>query len=246
MGSVNPDVPRRENGFHSLLFNILLPVIILTQGDRLISQPASVLVLALAFPVGYFIWDYQRRKKVNFISILGFVSVLLTGGVGLMQLPRFWFIIKETAIPALIGLAVLGSIFTKHPLIRILVFSKEIFDVEHIQKALVERGSALQMEKLLRLTTTLLSLSFFFSAGLNFFLASYFVKTEPSVDQAQFNSEVGAMTGWSYVVIALPSTAFLIGILYMVVKGIRKHAGLGFEESLAVHLPEENKATEES
>lgn len=246
MGSENPDVPRRENGFHSLLFNILLPVIILTQGDRLISQPASVLVLALAFPVGYFIWDYQRRKKVNFISILGFVSVLLTGGVGLMQLPRFWFIIKETAIPTLIGLAVLGSLFTKHPLIRVLVFSKEIFDVDHIQKALVERGSALEMEKLLRLTTALLSLSFFFSAGLNFALASYFVKTEPSVDQAQFNSEVGAMTGWSYVVIALPSMAFLIGILYMVVKGIRKHAGLRFEESLAAHLREENKTTEGS
>ena len=133
MGSEKPENNKRENSFHSLLFNILIPVILLTQGDRLISSAASVLVLALAFPVGYFIWDFQRRKKANFISIIGFVSILLTGGVGLLQLPRFWFIIKETAIPAIIGLAVIGSLFTRYPLIRVLVFSKELFDVEHIQ-----------------------------------------------------------------------------------------------------------------
>lgn len=239
MGSENPETPRKENGFNSLVFNILLPVVILTQGDRLIENPASVLIIALAFPVAYFLWDYQRRKKANFISILGFVSILLTGGVGLMQLPRFWFIVKETAIPAIIGIAVLASLLTRYPLIRALVFSKELFDVEHIQSALEKRGSTGAMERLLRRATILLSLSFFLSAGLNYLLASHFVKTEPRVDAVQFNAEVGAMTGWSYVVIALPSMLFLFGILYLVVKGIHKHAGLGFEESLAAHLREE-------
>lgn len=239
MGSENQDMPKRENGFHSLLFNILIPVIILTQGDRLIANAASVLVIALVFPVGYFIWDYQRRRKVNFISILGFVSVLLTGGVGVLQLPRFWFIVKETAIPAIIGLAVIGSLFTRYPLIRLLVYSKELFDVNRIQGALRVRDSEAAMEELLRRSTLLLSLSFFISAGLNFFLASKFVKTEPSIDPAQFNAEVGAMTGWSYVVIALPSTLFIFGILYLVVRGIHKHAGLDLQEALAPHLREE-------
>ncbi|MGC9451706.1 MAG: VC0807 family protein [Oceanipulchritudo sp.] len=241
MGSVKQDPPRRENGFHSLLFNILIPVIVLTQGDRLLSSPASVLVIALTFPVGYFLWDYQRRGKVNFISILGFVSVLLTGGVGLMQLPRFWFIVKETAIPAIIGIAVLGSLFSRYPLIRVLVFSKEIFDVDHIQGALAEKGTREAMERLLRTATALLSVSFFISAVLNFFLASHFVKTEPMEDAARFNAEVGAMTGWSYLVIALPSTLFMLGILYLVIHGIHKHAGLGLEEALAPHLREEKK-----
>jgi intracellular septation protein A len=168
MGSEIQDTPKRENGFHSLLFNILIPVIILTQGDRLIASPASVLVIALAFPVAYFIWDYQRRKKANFISILGFVSVLLTGGVGILQLPRFWFIVKETAIPAVIGLAVVGSLFTRYPLIRLLVYSKEIFDVNRIQGALRVRNTEAAMEQLLRRSTLLLSVSFFLSAILNF------------------------------------------------------------------------------
>ena len=245
MGSENPKTPQRENSFNSLLFNILVPVIMLTQGDRFIDQPAWVLAIALAFPVGYFVWDYNKRRKVNFISILGFVSVLLTGGVGLMQLPRFWFIVKETAIPAIIGLAVLGSLFTKYPLIRVLVFSKEIFDVDHIQGALHERNSTEAMEKLLKKATALLSVSFFISAALNFVLASYFIKTEPRIDQAQFNAEAGTMTFWSFIIIAAPSMLFLVGILFLVVKGIRKHAGLGLEESLAHHLREEQKPSKE-
>ena len=141
----------------------------------------------------------------------------------------------------MIGLAVLGSLFTRYPLIRMLVFSKEIFDVEHIQAELIRRGTLEAMEKLLRFATILLAGSFFISAFLNFALANHFVKTEPKIDPAQFNTEVGAMTGWSYVVIALPSTLFLFGILYMVIHGIRKHAGLGFEESLAAHLREDSK-----
>lgn len=236
MGSENQPTKKRENGFHSILFNILIPVLILTQADRIIDRPAAVLVIALAFPVAYFIYDHRRRGKANFISILGFISILLTGGVGLMQLPRFWFIVKETAIPGLIGLAVLGSLLTRRPLIRLLVYSPEVFDVERIQKALRERGTEAAMDRLLRRSTLLLSLSFFLSAVLNFILARHFVRTEPSVDPAAFNAEVGAMTGWSYVVIAVPSMAFMLAVIYLVTRGIHRHAGLGFEDALAPHL----------
>ncbi len=242
MGSENPDPPKRENSLYSLLFNIALPVIILSKGDKFIAQPAIVLVLALAFPIIYFIWDYKRRGKRNFISIIGFVSVLLTGGIGLFQLPRMWFIVKETTIPAIIGVAILISVFTRRPLIRMLVFSKEFFDVEHIESALRERGTAGAMEKLLKKATALLSVSFFISAFLNFVMASHFVKTEPGIDaahQAQFNAEVGAMTGWSFVVIAAPSTVFMLAILWIVGNGIHRLTGLKFEEFIAHHLREE-------
>ncbi|MFO7724034.1 MAG: VC0807 family protein [Oceanipulchritudo sp.] len=241
MGRENNTPQKRENGFQSILFNILIPVIFLTQGERLISSPGLVLLIALSFPIFYFIRDYQKRGKPNFISILGFISILLTGGVGLMQLPRFWFIVKETAIPAIIGLAVIASLLTRRPLIRLLVYSPEIFDVDHIQENLRKRGREKEMDSLLRGATLLLSLSFFLSAVLNFILASHFVKTEPSLNAARFNAEVGAMTGWSYVVIAVPSMIFLFGILFYVVRGIRKYTGLGFEEALAPHLRDGNK-----
>lgn len=243
MGSQNQPKPRRENTFHSLLLNIVIPVLVLTQGDRLITHPGIVLVIALAFPIAYFVYDYRRRGKANFISILGFISILLTGGVGLLQLPRFWFIVKETAIPALIGLAVLASLATRKPLIRLLVYSPEVFDVEALQESLKTKGTTAKMERLLKQTTALLAVSFFLSAVLNFILASHFVKTEPSIDPAQFNAEVGAMTGWSYVVITVPSFIIMAVILVLIVKGIRRYTGKSFEEALAPHLREENTAS---
>lgn len=236
MGSAKKETPQRENGWYSLLFNILIPVLMLTQGDRVLNEPAIVLVVALLFPVAYFLYDYRRRKKRNFISIIGFISVLLTGGVGLLELPRSWFIVKETAIPALIGLAVLGSMLTRYPLVRALVFSPELFNVDKVQAALHEQGNKAAMDRLLRRATAILSLSFFLSAVLNFLLARYFVKTEPSVDPAQFNAEVGAMTGWSYVIIAVPSMLFMFAILAYVAKGIHRLAGFTLEEALADHL----------
>jgi hypothetical protein len=235
-----PPTPN-QGGFKSIVFNILIPVLLLTQGDRLTDNAAIVLVAALAFPAGWFVVDYRRTKRANFISILGFVSVLLTGGVGLLQLPRFWFIIKETAIPLLIGLAVFGSLWTRYPLIRALVFSREIFDVDLITSRLQERGTTARMDATLRHATAFLSLSFFISALLNFILASHFVQTEPSIDPAAFNAEVGAMTGWSYVVIAVPSMLFMFGILWWVVRGIRLHAGLSFDEATAPHLRDQQK-----
>lgn len=98
------------------------------------------------------------------------------------------------------------------------------------------------MERLLRQATGLLALSFFFSAVLNYIVASAFIKTEPSVDAAQFNAEVGAMTGWSYLIIAVPSMILLFGIMYWVVRGIKRHSGLSFEEALAPHLQEKSNA----
>lgn len=236
---------QRENPFNSLVLNILLPVVVLTQADRFIDSPAQVLLLALAFPVGYFVYDFARRKKANFVSILGFVSVLLTGGVGLLELPRFWFVVKEASIPALIGLVVAGSLLTRKPLIEVFLYSPQVFDVERINTVLAERGTTGQMHRLLRLATALLAATFGVSAVLNFVLANHFVKTEPSVDAAQFNAEVGAMTGWSYVVIALPSTVMLVGLIWWLSKGIQRLTGLKFEEALAAELRDE-KASEKN
>ncbi len=234
MESENPNQrPQQESLFTSIFFNILAPVLLLTQGDRLIAEPAYVLVIALAFPVIYFIYDLRRRGKKNLISVIGFVSVLLTGGVGLLELPRFWFIIKETAIPALIGLAIIGSLKTRFPLVRTFLFSPQVFDVDRIQQALSERGNHAQMDRVLALSTWMLASSFFVSAVLNYFVASYFIQTEPSVDKAQFNAEVGAMTGWSFLIIALPCTVIMMAVLFYLIRQIKQLTGLEVDDLVA-------------
>ena len=47
--------------------------------------PVWGLIVALAFPVSYGIYDFIARKKTNLFSVLGFVGILLSGVLGLSQ-----------------------------------------------------------------------------------------------------------------------------------------------------------------
>jgi intracellular septation protein A len=222
-----------ESIWWNLGLNVFLPVLFLRKGDQYIDSPAAVLIIALAFPVGYFLYDLKTRGKKNFISILGFISVLITGGIGLFELPRFWVIVKETAIPAILGLVILGSLFTRYPLIKTIILTPQLFDVERIQRALEERGTTARFQSLLNQATILLAISFFISAVLNYFVAQHFIQTEPSVDPVRFNEEVGNMTFWSMIIIAVPSMVITMGIIFFLVRGIKINTGLSMEEALA-------------
>ncbi|MFP4281221.1 MAG: VC0807 family protein [Opitutales bacterium] len=227
------EADKPESIWWNLGLNLVLPIIVLRQGDRFIANDALVLAVALAFPVAYFLYDLKERGKKNLISVIGFASVLLTGGIGLLELPRFWIIVKETAIPAIIGLAVLISLYTPFPLVRAILFSPQVFDVERIQQALEARRTTARFERMLRLGTVFLALSFFLSATLNYFVAVHFIQTEPSLDRAQFNREVGEMMTWSLLVIALPSMLVTVATIFYVVRGIRLCTGLALEDAMA-------------
>ncbi len=84
--------PKQENFWLNLAFNIVAPALILAKlsGTHLLG-PKWGLVVALAFPLGYGAWDFMKRRKANFISVLGFTSVLLSGGLGLLKVGGFWF-----------------------------------------------------------------------------------------------------------------------------------------------------------
>ena len=123
----SPNDLKKENVLLNMGFNILLPILILNKGDQFLGDLLSpyfentavpILIIALLFPISYFFYDLITRKKYNFISILGLVSVLLTGGIGILEIPTEWFAIKEAAIPAIIGLAVILSLRTPYPLVR--------------------------------------------------------------------------------------------------------------------------------
>lgn len=237
-----PAEEKPESLWWNVVLNILVPVLVLRQGDRLIDSSAAVLGIALAVPVGYFVYDWKTRGKKNFISILGFVSILLTGGIGLLELPRFWVLVKEAAVPGIIGLVVLISLGTPYPLVKTLLYSPKVFDIDRIQKELEVRGTEARFQSMLTVSTILLAISFFFSAVLNYFVAQYFIQTEPSIDLEQFNREIGQMTAWSWLIIAIPSMVITIGALIYLVRGIRLCTGLKLEEAMAEHHREAAEA----
>jgi len=223
--------PQRENLWLSLACNIFLPVIILKKAGKMFDlEPTPVLLIALAFPVCYFIWDLIKRKKLNWISVLGFISVLLTGGIGLLKLPAHWYAVKEAAIPFVIGVATFISIFTSKPLVRAFMLNRTMMDVDRIEAILTQRGTRPHFYKLLRNCTAWLGASFMLSAVLNFVLAKMIVKTDSAVNLDAFNDEVGTMTLYSYFIIMVPSMAILMFVMYKVMKGLKRDTGLELED----------------
>ncbi len=217
-----------------LLVSILIPSIILMK----FSSPeylgaSSALIVALAFPLGWGMFELFKYRKFNFIALLGLISVLLTGGIGLLQLDPQWLAVKEAAIPGLIGIAILISAYTPYPLIRTLLYNPKVLEVEKIESKLQELGNQQKFERRLQDATYLLSSTFLFSSVMNYVLAKWIV-TSPAGSTA-FNEELGQMTLLSYPVIAIPSTIMMIAILYFLWRTIRTLTGFKLEEVFVMH-----------
>lgn len=223
--------PKKPNALLEIGITIVVPALVLmklSSAEQL--GPLRALLLALAFPLGWGLWDGWRRRRLNWLSVLGVVSTLLTGGIGLLQLDARWLAVKEAAVPLAIGLAVLGSAWTRQPLIRILVFNADIFDVERVHKALEERGTEAAFEMQLRQGTMLLAGTFFFSAMANYVLARWIV-TSPAGTEA-FNQELGRLTLLSYPVIALPSMMMMMALIFWLARGAKRLTGLELEQMM--------------
>jgi len=221
----------KNNPLIELLVNIVIPSLILMKlsgAEQLGSVGA--LLLALAFPLGWGATDLVKRRKFNIFSALGLVNILLTGGIGLLQLDTQWLAVKEAAIPGIIGLVVLVSIRTPYPLVRTLLFNPSIIDVDKVHQHLAARGNVEAFEARLQNGTIMLSGTFFFSAVMNYLLATWIV-TSPAGTEA-FNAELGRLTLLSYPMIALPSTLMMMAVLYYLARSTKQLAGLGFMEIL--------------
>lgn len=222
---------KKENMLVSLAANIVVPALILTKGAKLATHfgtelsPAVVLVGALAFPLGYFVWDLFRRRRTNWISVIGFAGTLLTGGIGLFRLSPLWIAVKEASIPLLIAVVMIFS----RKLIRTFLFNENVFDVPAIEAAARERGNEEALAGTLRRCSQVLTASFLLSAVLNFALARILVTTDPAIDSEKFNEEIGEMMALSWPVIVAPCLLFVFAALRILIKGLEKASGLPFE-----------------
>ncbi len=228
--------PPRENLLLNLGCNLAAPLLILSKGtDHLGAMPA--LLVALAFPLGYGLYDLWRRRTFNFVSALGFASTLATGGLGLMRLEPFWFAVKEAAVPALIGVAVVVSQALGRPLVRQFLLNDQVVDLERVNAAVAAHGRQAEFDGLLRSGSLLLAVSFALSATLNFALARYLITAAP--DTPEFNAQYGKMLAWSWPVIVVPSMAMMMVALWRLVKGLERLTGLRMDEIF--HAPPEKK-----
>jgi hypothetical protein len=222
---------KKPNPLIEIGITIVLPALILTKlssAERLGTVYA--LLLALAFPLAWGLWDGYQRRKINWMAGLGVVSTLLTGAIGLLSLDAKWLAVKEAAVPGLIGLVILGSTWTRTPLIRIMVFNAALFNVDRVHLALAERGTTDAFERQLRAGTILLAGTFFFSSVANYLLARWVVTS--AAGTAAFNQELGHLTALSYPVFAVPCMLMMMGLMYWLVRGAKALTGLDLGDML--------------
>jgi len=219
----------RESALLSLGINIAIPAVVLMKlsGEEALG-PVGGLLVALAFPLVYGAWDFARRREWNLIPILGFISVLLTGGIGLLQLDPKWIAVKEAAVPGVIGLLVLLSQYSRFPIVRTFLYNDKIMRVEEVDEALQSRGNRGAFDRVLVVASWMLAASFFLSSVLNFVLAKLIVKSQPG--STAFNEELGRMTALSYPVIVIPSMVIMIVTLWYLFSRIKRLSGLDFEQ----------------
>lgn len=221
----------KPNPLVEILITIVIPAMVLmklSSPERM--GPLGALGLGLAFPVGWGLWEGWRRRKLSWLAVLGVFSTLLTGGIGVLSLDAKWLAVKEAAVPSLIGLIILGSTWTRTPLIRMLVFNASLFDVDRITQALHKRGNTPAFETRLRQGTILLAGTFFFSAVANFILARWVVHSPAGT--VAFNEELGRLTLLSYPIIALPCTAMMMGLMWWLAREAKQLTGLDFGDML--------------
>ena len=221
----------KPNPLIEIAITIVVPAIVLMKLSGADSLgPLRALLLGLAIPLGWGLYEGWRRRKLSWLAVLGVVSTLLTGGIGLLALDAKWLAVKEAAVPSLIGLVILGSVWTGNPLIRMLVFNASLFDVDKVNQALVAHGNTAAFNQRLRQGTVMLAGTFFFSAVANFVLTRWVV-TSPAGTEA-FNQELGRLTLLSYPVIAVPSMLMMMGLLYWLARQAKAMTGLDMGDML--------------
>lgn len=230
--------PPKENILLNLACNVVAPALMLTKGGKWLGlDPKPALLVALAFPLAYGLYDLARRRHFNVLSALGFSSTLATGGLSLLKLDPFWFAVKEAIVPTLIGLAVLLSRHSKASLLRAMMLNEQVVNLPRIQEGLRTAGRESDFERLLDRTNWMLVASFALSAVLNFVLARLIITAMP--ETTEFNEQLGRLTWISYIVIMVPSMGIMIFALFRMFSGITRMTGLTLDEVL--HAPPEKK-----
>ncbi len=233
--------PKPENPLTSLLVNIVIPVCILTfLSKEKYLGPVWALVVAVAFPVAHGVKTLLRERKADALAIIGLISVLLTGVFGILKLPPEWVARKEAAVPLIIGLVILLSLKTPFPLIKKLMLTEALFDVERLQSALREKDNEARFEKRLVGLTWGFASAMFLSSVLSYILAKIVLQSEPGTEA--YTAELGKMTGLSNVVVLVPVMIVMLFVFNALFNTLTELTGLELDDVLAAHHRKERPA----
>lgn len=198
------------------IVNILFPVfILLTLSDESRLGPLPALLLAIGIPASYGIWGLFRTRKVNASAIMGVVSVLLTGVIGVFELSTSLFPIKEAAIP--IGFAVILLVTNRMslPVVKLLFDMVQKKDrVEHLVR---EHGVQAEYRAHIERSGAIWAGIMALSGVMKFTLAS--ILMDAPAGTQEFNTQLAF-----YELVQIPTSmmvtmVLILSLIYYIAKG---------------------------
>lgn len=216
----------QPNPLADLVLTIVLPSLVLDQlSNPARLGPAGALIVSLLFPVTYAGWCWWKRSGWNLFSIIGFITVLLSGGLGLLKLDAFWFALKESAMPLALGAAFpLSHVFGK-PLINALVMQPHLINLRAMGAALntPEKNTAYQAALLHG--SWAIGLATIGSSAGNFLLALHLLRDKDPGGEA-FVKAIGTLNWAGMLVIGVPLCAVMLLVFVWLIRRIQSITGL--------------------
>ncbi|MBP3716328.1 MAG: hypothetical protein J6I79_02370 [Paludibacteraceae bacterium] len=227
MGQDTPE-KKQENSFSSLLYNIVLPVTCLFTLPKLLQKYVEIaekdaskigLVIALAFPIVFFIYHFAKERKASFLAIIGFLGILITGIIGILELPREYVAYERAAIPLLFALAVIVTNFTKSPLIKKLFYNPKMFNTEKIDALISENHTEKGFKSALRNTSYMIAGSFVFSSICNYLITNRYM----SDLSLTYNEALAKVKLMSLAVTIVPLLIIMMAAIFYFQNQLKKH-----------------------
>ncbi|MCA1963453.1 MAG: hypothetical protein LDL31_05865 [Prosthecobacter sp.] len=209
-----------------LLLTVILPSVVLeslSKPERL--GPAWALVVALLMPAGFGIWCVMQKRGLNFFSILGLVAVIITGGLGLLNLNAVWFAVKEAAFPIFLGLAFPLSFHFGKPLVTELLLNPQVINHGMLNAALEVGDRRARFQALMARASWALAGTMMLSAIANAALVLYYLQgTEPGTEA--YTKAIGRQNWVGFIVIGVPMLAATVALLMWLLRRIEQLTGL--------------------
>lgn len=214
---------------HPLLdlgLTIILPSIALEKlsaPDKL--GPVWALVVALLLPLGFGVWCYMQKRGLNFFSVLGLIAVLVTGGLGLLNLNAIWFATKEALFPVFLGIAFPLSHRWGKPLVSELLLNPQLINMPLLHQALDTPAKHSAFAALLKRASWGMTGTFLFSAVANFVLALYLLG-EKAPGSEQYIKAIGRLNWAGFLVIGIPLMGVTLLLLLWLLRTLTRITGL--------------------
>ena len=188
----------------------------------------------MLFPVGFGVWCWRKKLGWNVFSTIGLVTILLSGGLGLLNLNAFWFSVKDVAMSVAIGAAFPLSHYWGRPLINAMFLQPHLMQMARLEAALEVGERRREFNREMFKGSWMIGLGMVGSAVVNFYLDMYLLRgKEPG--SVAFVKGISTINWVSTIVLGVPLMVVMLAVFVWLLRRMQQITGLRKDE-LMHHL----------